>query len=189
MTQGYHQALKPRQIQHDRHRRRHRHRPVPGRRAPGCRLAGPALALVYGACGFFCFFILRALGELVMYRPTVGQLCLLCPRIPGRKGLASSAGWMFFLNWAMTGIVDITAVALYMHYWGAFGGGAAMGVRGRRAGFRRRHEPAGGELVRRAGILVLADQGDGADAVPGGRRAILLATGHPVAGRAAGPAS
>ncbi len=22
----------------------------------------------------------------------------------------------------MTGIVDITAVALYMHYWGAFGG-------------------------------------------------------------------
>ncbi|STQ11692.1 L-asparagine permease [Enterobacter cloacae] len=26
-----------------------------------------------------------------------------------------------FVNWAMTGIVDITAVALYMHYWGAFG--------------------------------------------------------------------
>ncbi|MBH9702694.1 L-asparagine permease, partial [Burkholderia cepacia] len=25
------------------------------------------------------------------------------------------------INWAMTGIVDITAVALYMHYWGAFG--------------------------------------------------------------------
>ncbi|VDZ78905.1 L-asparagine permease [Salmonella bongori] len=31
------------------------------------------------------------------------------------------AGWMYFINWAMTGIVDITAVALYMHYWGAFG--------------------------------------------------------------------
>lgn len=27
---------------------------------------------------------------------------------------------MYFLNWAMTGIVDITAVALYMHYWGTF---------------------------------------------------------------------
>ncbi|KJT63544.1 L-asparagine permease, partial [Salmonella enterica subsp. enterica serovar Heidelberg str. 622737-12] len=24
------------------------------------------------------------------------------------------AGWMYFINWAMTGIVDITAVALYM---------------------------------------------------------------------------
>ncbi len=32
------------------------------------------------------------------------------------------AGSMYFINWAMTGIVDITAVALYMHYWGAFGG-------------------------------------------------------------------
>ena len=29
---------------------------------------------------------------------------------------------MFYLNWAMTGIVDITAVALYMHYWGTFDG-------------------------------------------------------------------
>jgi L-asparagine permease len=27
---------------------------------------------------------------------------------------------MYYLNWAMTGIVDITAVALYMHYWGTF---------------------------------------------------------------------
>ncbi|MCR6679140.1 hypothetical protein NVV43_27060, partial [Escherichia marmotae] len=31
------------------------------------------------------------------------------------------AGWMYFINWAMTWIVDITAVALYMHYWCAFG--------------------------------------------------------------------
>lgn len=28
---------------------------------------------------------------------------------------------MYFINWATTGIVDITAVALYMQYWGAFG--------------------------------------------------------------------
>jgi L-asparagine permease len=27
---------------------------------------------------------------------------------------------MYYLNWAMTGIVDITAVALYMRYWGTF---------------------------------------------------------------------
>ncbi|STT48417.1 L-asparagine permease [Klebsiella pneumoniae] len=37
------------------------------------------------------------------------------------KKAAYVAGWMYFVNWAMTGIVDITAVALYMHYWGAFG--------------------------------------------------------------------
>jgi L-asparagine permease len=27
---------------------------------------------------------------------------------------------MYFFNWACTSIVDVTAVALYMHYWGAF---------------------------------------------------------------------
>ena len=30
------------------------------------------------------------------------------------------AGWMYFFNWACTSIVDVTAVALYLHYWGAF---------------------------------------------------------------------
>ncbi len=30
------------------------------------------------------------------------------------------AGRMYFLNWAMTGVVDITAVALYPHYGGVF---------------------------------------------------------------------
>jgi L-asparagine transporter-like permease len=35
--------------------------------------------------------------------------------------LTSANQRMYFVNWAMTGIVDITAVALYMHYWGAFG--------------------------------------------------------------------
>jgi L-asparagine permease len=30
------------------------------------------------------------------------------------------AGWMYFFNWAATSIVDVTAIALYMHYWGGF---------------------------------------------------------------------
>ena len=37
----------------------------------------------------------------------------------GEKG-AYTAGWMYFLNWATTGIADITAVATYTHYWGMF---------------------------------------------------------------------
>ena len=27
---------------------------------------------------------------------------------------------MYFFNWACTSIVDVTAIALYMHFWGAF---------------------------------------------------------------------
>lgn len=88
----------------------------------GARLqvAGPSLALVYLVCGIFSFFILRALGELVLHRPTSGSFVSYAREFLGEKA-AYVAGWMYFVNWAMTGIVDITAVALYMHYWGAFG--------------------------------------------------------------------
>jgi len=37
----------------------------------------------------------------------------------GEKG-AYTAGWMYFLNWSTTGIADITAIALYAHYWSFF---------------------------------------------------------------------
>lgn len=89
----------------------------------GARLqqAGPSLALVYLVCGIFCFFILRALGELVLHRPSSGNFVSYAREFLGEKA-SYVAGWMYFVNWAMTGIVDITAVALYMHYWGAFSG-------------------------------------------------------------------
>ncbi len=83
------------------------------------QLAGPALAVVYLVCGLFSFLILRALGELVMYRPSSGSFVSYSREFLGEKA-SYVAGWMFYLNWAMTGIVDITAVALYMHYWGTF---------------------------------------------------------------------
>lgn len=83
------------------------------------QIAGPSLALVYLVCGAFSFLILRALGELVMHRPSSGSFVSYAREFLGEKA-SFVAGWMYFLNWAMTGIVDITAVALYMHYWGAF---------------------------------------------------------------------
>jgi L-asparagine permease len=83
--------------------------------------AGPALAIVYLVCGMFAFLILRALGELVMYRRTSGSFVSYAREFFGERG-SFIAGWMYYLNWAMTGIVDITAVALYMRYWPAFQG-------------------------------------------------------------------
>ena len=82
--------------------------------------AGPALAIIYLVCGIFSFFILRALGELVLHRASSGSFVSYAREFLGEKA-SYVAGWMYFVNWAMTGIVDITAVALYMHYWGAFG--------------------------------------------------------------------
>ncbi|TPW36790.1 amino acid permease [Oecophyllibacter saccharovorans] len=84
-------------------------------------LAGPSLAIAYAICGLCAFMVLRAMGELVMYRPSSGSFVTYAREFMG-EWAAYSAGWFFFLNWAMSGIVDITAVALYMHFWPAFAG-------------------------------------------------------------------
>jgi L-asparagine permease len=81
--------------------------------------AGPGLFLVFGVCGIFVFLILRALGELVLHRPSSGSFVSYSREFFGEK-LAFVAGWMYVLNWAMTGIVDTTAIAHYCHYWKAF---------------------------------------------------------------------
>ncbi|MFD6399484.1 amino acid permease [Nocardia sp. NPDC060249] len=78
--------------------------------------AGPMLWVVYAVCGVFVFFILRALGELVLHRPTSGSFVSYAREFLGEKA-AFVAGWMYFLNWSMTGIADSTAIALYFHYW------------------------------------------------------------------------
>ncbi|WP_208971988.1 amino acid permease [Kineococcus rubinsiae] len=81
--------------------------------------AGPGLFIVYGICGFFVFLMLRALGELVLHRPSSGSFVSYAREFYGEKA-AFVAGWMYFFNWAMTAIVDITAIATYMHYWQTF---------------------------------------------------------------------
>jgi L-asparagine permease len=115
---GYHKSLKPRQLQMI---------AIGGAIGTGLFLgaggrlahAGPGLFLVYGVCGIFVFFILRALGELVLHRPSSGSFVSYSREFFGEKA-AFVAGWMYFLNWSMTGIVDTTAIATYLHYWGVF---------------------------------------------------------------------
>ncbi|WP_156690289.1 amino acid permease [Mycobacterium sp. Marseille-P9652] len=81
--------------------------------------AGPGLFVVYGICGVFVFLILRALGELVLHRPSTGSFVSYAREFYGEK-VAFAAGWMYCMNWAMTGIVDTTAIAHYCHYWKTF---------------------------------------------------------------------
>ncbi|OBK16490.1 amino acid permease [Mycobacterium asiaticum] len=117
---GYHKALKNRQLQMI---------ALGGAIGTGLFLgaggrlatAGPGLFVVFGICGVFVFLILRALGELVLYRPSSGSFVSYAREFFGEK-VAFVAGWMYFLNWAMTGIVDTTAIAQYCRYWRLFQG-------------------------------------------------------------------
>jgi L-asparagine permease len=116
--EGYHKGLKPRQLQMI---------AIGGAIGTGLFMgaggrlhtAGPGLFIVYAVCGIFVFFILRALGELVLHRPSSGSFVSYAREFLGEKA-AYVAGWMYFFNWACTSIVDVTAIALYMHYWGTF---------------------------------------------------------------------
>ncbi|MFE5718487.1 amino acid permease [Streptomyces erythrochromogenes] len=81
--------------------------------------AGPSLAIAYAVCGVFAFFVVRALGELVLYRPSSGAFVSYAREFMGEKG-AYTAGWLYFLNWSTTTVADITAAAVFAHYWSAF---------------------------------------------------------------------
>ncbi|RDI46127.1 amino acid permease [Nocardia mexicana] len=115
---GYHKALRPRQLQMI---------AIGGAIGTGLFLgaggrlheAGASLFIAYAVCGIFVFFILRALGELVLHRPSSGSFVSYAREFYGEK-LAFGVGWMYFFHWCMTGIVDITAIATYVHFWGAF---------------------------------------------------------------------
>lgn len=115
---GYHKTLKPRQIQMI---------AIGGAIGTGLFLgaggrleySGPALVIVYAVCGFFAFLILRALGELVLHRPSSGSFVSYAREFYGEK-MAYAAGWLYFLNWAFTSIVDVTAAALYVKFWAQY---------------------------------------------------------------------
>lgn len=78
--------------------------------------AGPSLILSYALCGLAAFFVMRALGELVLHRPVAGSFVEYAREFIG-PWAGFTSGWMYWVNWAMTGIAEITAVAIYMHKW------------------------------------------------------------------------
>ena len=77
---------------------------------------GPALLFSYAFVGVIAFFLMRALGELVLHRPTSGAFVSYMREFYGEKW-AFVTGWMYWLNWALTGIAELSAVGLYVQYW------------------------------------------------------------------------
>ena len=115
---GYQQVLKPRQVQMI---------AIGGAigsglfMGAGARLAeaGPSLVFVFALCGFFAWFIIRAMGELVMYRPSSGSFVSYAREFYGEKW-AFTVGWMYWTDWVMVAIADLTAIALYLNFFKAY---------------------------------------------------------------------
>jgi L-asparagine permease len=77
---------------------------------------GPALLFTYAFVGVIAYFLMRALGELVLHRATSGAFVSYMREFYGEKW-AYVTGWMYWLNWALTGIAELSAVGLYVQYW------------------------------------------------------------------------
>ncbi|MEP6798814.1 MAG: amino acid permease [Lapillicoccus sp.] len=77
---------------------------------------GPALLLSYAFVGVIAYLLMRALGELVLHRATSGAFVSYMREFFGENA-AYITGWMYWLNWALTGIAELSAVGLYVQYW------------------------------------------------------------------------
>lgn len=78
--------------------------------------AGPGLLLSYAIGGIAIFFIMRALGELLLHKPVAGSFATYAEEFVGPfAGFAT--GWSYWFMWVVIGMAEITAVGVYVHYW------------------------------------------------------------------------
>ncbi|MFF8092306.1 amino acid permease [Streptomyces sp. NPDC016675] len=78
--------------------------------------AGPSIILMYALAGVIIFFIMRALGELLLYRPVSGSFAEYSREFLG-PFFGYFTGWTYWLMWVVTGMAELTAAAIYIHYW------------------------------------------------------------------------
>lgn len=79
-------------------------------------LAGPSIMLVYLIIGIALFFMMRALGELLLYKPDAGSFAEFAETFIG-SWAGFITGWTYWFCWIATGIAEITAVGVYIRYW------------------------------------------------------------------------
>src|ERR1700733_6275252 len=78
--------------------------------------AGPALLIAYLLGGIAIFFIMRALGELLTYRPVAGSFATYAEEFCGPfAGFVT--GWSYWFMWVLTAMAELTAIGIYVRYW------------------------------------------------------------------------
>jgi amino acid transporter, AAT family len=77
---------------------------------------GPALVLAYALGGVAIFFIMRALGELLTYRPVAGSFATYADEFCGPfAGFVT--GWSYWFAWIATAMAELTAIGVYVRWW------------------------------------------------------------------------
>src|SRR5438270_7643570 len=78
--------------------------------------AGPAVLLVYGVIGFFVFFVLRAMGELLLSNLNYKSFLDFAGDLLG-PAAGFFIGWSYWCAWVVTAIAEIVAITGYSRFW------------------------------------------------------------------------
>ncbi|MFS2324370.1 amino acid permease [Brucella sp. H1_1004] len=79
-------------------------------------LAGPSILLVYAIIGFMLFFVMRALGEILLSNLEYRSFADFAGDYLG-PWAQFFTGWTYWLCWIVTGIADVVAVSGYVSFW------------------------------------------------------------------------
>ena len=79
-------------------------------------LAGPSILLVYAIIGFMLFFVMRALGELLLSNLEYRSFADFAGEYLG-PWAQFFTGWTYWLCWIVTGVADVVAVSGYVAFW------------------------------------------------------------------------
>jgi D-serine/D-alanine/glycine transporter len=79
-------------------------------------VAGPSVIFVYMIIGFMLFFVMRAMGELLLSNTDYKNFSDFADDILG-PWAAYFTGWTYWFCWVVTGIADVVAIAHYVSFW------------------------------------------------------------------------
>lgn len=79
-------------------------------------LAGPSILFIYMIIGFMVFFVMRALGELLLSNLQYKSFIDLAYDYLG-PWAGFFTGWTYWLCWVTIGIADLTAIVNYLGFW------------------------------------------------------------------------
>lgn len=81
-------------------------------------VAGPAIMVVYAIVGFMLYFVMRAMGELLLSNLDYKSFQDFAADIIG-PWAGFVVGWTYWLCWVVLGMADIIAITDYWNFWTA----------------------------------------------------------------------
>ncbi|AEW44513.1 D-serine/D-alanine/glycine transporter [Serratia symbiotica str. 'Cinara cedri'] len=79
-------------------------------------LAGPSIIIVYMIIGLILFFVMRAMGELLLSNLEYKSFSDFTADLIG-PWAGFFTGWTYWFCWMVTGIADLVAITAYTQFW------------------------------------------------------------------------